>query len=342
MRYYLMVATFGLSLLFGGHASAQETLSQIKARGMVFCGVGENFPGFFAPDAQGQYSGFDIDLCHAVAAAVFGDASKVKFIPATPAARFTQLQSGQVDLLSRSVTQTFTRDISLGLDFPVITFYDGHALMVPKSLNLASAKNLDGANVCTQTGLSTEVIVADFFHANRLKYNPVVFESRDKALAAYEGGRCDVFSSDRSTLFAYRSGLKDPNAHIVLPETISKSLNGPAVRHGDNKWGDIVRWTGYALLAAEELGITSKNAAAMKGDASASAEVRRLLGVEGGFGEVLGLSNDWAYNIIRLVGNYGEVYERNLGKNAVINIPREGTLNALWTNGGAMIAPSFQ
>lgn len=323
-------------------AQAQDTLAKVKSRGEVFCGVGENFAGFFAPDATGQYKGFDIDFCHGVAAAVFGNASKVKFIPATPAARFTQLQSGQVDLLSRQVTETFTRETSLGFDFPIITFYDGHALMVPKSLGVTSGKGLNGANVCTQTGLSTEVIVADYFKANGLTYKPVVFEARDQALAAYESGRCDVFSSDRSTLFAYRSNLKNPDAHIVLPETISKSLNGPVVRHGDNNWADIVRWTGYVLIAAEELGVTSQNVDQMRADPKASAEVRRLLGVDGGFGKMLGLDDSWAYAIIKAVGNYGEVYERHLGEKAKVRIPREGTLNALWNKGGLMIAPAFQ
>lgn len=329
-------------VVMAGPAMAQDTLAQVQERGEIYCGVGENFAGFFSPDSTGKYSGFDVDFCHAVAAAVLGDASKVKTLPATPAARFTQLQSGQVDLLSRSVTETFSREASLGFDFPIITFYDGHALMVPKSLGITSGADLDGANVCTQTGLSTEVIVADYFNGHGLSYNPVVFEGREQALAAYDSGRCDVFSSDRSTLFAYRSNLSDPDAHIVLPETISKSLNGPVVRHGDNNWADIVRWTGFALIAADEAGITSANVDEIRADESAPAAVRRMLGVEGEFGAMLGLSNDWFYNIIKQVGNYGEIYERNLGENGAVTIPREGTLNALWTDGGLMIAPAFQ
>lgn len=342
MRYGLFAAVVGTLVSWTCGAQAQATLSAVKARGELLCGVGENFAGFFSPDATGKYSGFDIDFCHAVAAATLGDAQKVKFLSATPSARFPQLQSGQVDILSREVTDTFSRDTSLGLDFPIITFYDGHALMVAKSLGAKTAKDLNGANVCTQTGLSTEVIIADYFKSNNLTYKPVVFDSRDQALAAFEKGRCDVFSSDRSTLFAYRSALSNPDGFTVLDETISKSLNGPTVRHGDNNWADIVRWTGYVLIAAEEFGVTSRNVDAMKADANAPAEVRRMLGAEGGFGQMLGLSDDWGYRIIKSVGNYGEVYDRNIGSGSKVSIPREKTLNALWKNGGALIAPSFQ
>ncbi|QRM33171.1 amino acid ABC transporter substrate-binding protein [Microvirga sp. VF16] len=342
MRLKSIVAALGILTAWNSVAFADGTLAQVKARGELFCGVGENFPGFFSPDASGKYSGFDVDFCHAVSAAIFGDPKKVKFLPATPSARFPQLQSGQVDILSRAVTDTFTRDVSLGLDFPIVTFYDGHALMVSKALGAKSGKDLDGANVCTQTGLSTEVIIADYFKSSGMTYKPVVFDSRDQALAAFESGRCDVFSSDRSTLFAYKSALKAPNDFIVLDDTISKSLNGPTVRHGDNNWADIVRWTGYALVAAEEFGVTAGNLDAKKADPASPAEVRRLLGVEGNFGEMLGLPNDWAYKVIKAVGNYGEIYERNLGAGSKVQIPREKTLNALWKNGGAMIAPSFQ
>jgi general L-amino acid transport system substrate-binding protein len=341
-RLKIIAAAVGVLTAFSEAAHAQNTLAQVKARGELYCGVGENFLGFFSPDASGQWSGFDVDYCRAVASAIFGDKNKVKFLTATPSARFTQLQSGQVDMLSRSVTDTFSRDNSLGVDFPFFSFYDGHALMVAKSLGVKTVKDLEGASVCTQTGLSTEVIIADFFKSKGMSYKPVVFDSRDQALSAFEGGRCDVFSSDRSTLFAYKAALRKPDDYVILDDTISKSLNGPAVRHGDNNWGDIVRWTGYALVAAEEFGVTSENVGAKKADPSAPAEVRRMLGVEGGFGEMLGLPNNWAYDIIKLMGNYGEVYERNLGANGKIHIPREKTLNALWTNSGAMIAPSFQ
>lgn len=342
MKIKLFAAALGIAASWSGIALANGTLDQVKGRGELLCGVGENFAGFFSPDATGKYSGFDVDFCHAVAAATLGDAAKVKFLPATPSARFPQLQSGQVDLLSRSVTDTFSRDASLGLDFPIVMFYDGHALMVAKSLGVASGKDLEGANVCTQTGLSTEVIIADYFKSNKMTYKPVVFDSRDQALAAFESGRCDVFSSDRSTLFAYRAALKNPDNYVVLDDTISKSLNGPVARHGDNNWEDIVRWTGYALIAAEEFGVTSKNVDEVKADPAAPAEVRRLLGVEGDFGAMLGLPNEWAYNVIKSVGNYGEIYERNLGPQGKVTIPRDKTLNALWKDGGAMIAPSFQ
>ena len=225
------------------------------------------------------------------------------------------------------MTDTFTRDASLGLDFPFISFYDGHAFMVAKSLGVKTIKDLDGASACTQTGLSTEVIVADFFKSSGMTFKPVVFDSRDQALSAFETGRCDVFSSDRSTLFAYRAALRKPDDYVVLDKALSKSLNGPVVRHGDNNWEDIVRWTGYALVAAEEFGVTSENVDTRRADAGAPAEVRRMLGVEGNFGEMLGLPNDWAYNIIKQVGNYGQVYERNIGPDTKLHIPREKTLN---------------
>ncbi|TGS81050.1 amino acid ABC transporter substrate-binding protein [Mesorhizobium sp. M3A.F.Ca.ET.174.01.1.1] len=342
MKKALFAATMVVTGSWSGVAFGDDTLAQVKARGELFCGVGENFPGFFSPDSTGKYSGFDVDFCHAVAAAALGDAKKVKFVPTTPSTRFSQLQSGQVDLLSQSDTYTFSRDASLGLDFALVMFYDGHGLMVPKSLGAKSGKDLNGANVCTQTGLSTEVIIADYFKSNGMTYSPVVFESRNEALAAFESGRCDVFSSDRSTLSAYRSALKKPDDFVILDDTISRSLNGPVIRHGDNRWADIIRWTGFALIAAEDFGITSENVDEKKVDPSSSAEVRRLLGVEGGFGQMLGLADDWAYQAVKSMGNYGQIYERNLGPEGSVHIPRERTLNALWKDGGAMIAPSFQ
>jgi len=336
------VTIFGMFILStAGAASAQQTLAAVKQRGEVLCGVGEGSPGFFSPDDKGVWHGLDVDVCRALSAAIFGSPDKVKFLPATPSARFAQLQSGQVDLLSRSVTWTFSRDASLGIDFPTVAFYDGHGFMVKKSLGVSSAKDLNGANICTQSGLSTEVIVADYFRQNNLTYRPVVFEKVEETLKAFEQGRCDVFSSDKSTLFSYRARLGEPDAYIVLPETISRTLDGPAVRHGDNNWGDIVRWTLFAMIGAEDLGVSSANVDQMKAS-STNAEIRRLIGVEGEFGKMLGLPNDWGYNILKTVGNYGEMYERNLGGASPVVIPRKGSLNALWRNGGLMIAPSFQ
>ena len=303
---------------------------------------GENFIGFFAPDVSGQWSGFDVDYCRAVASAVFGDKNKVKFLAATPSARFTQLQSGQVDMLSRSVTDTFSRDNSLGVDFPFFSFYDGHALMVAKSLGVKTVKDLEGASVCTQTGLSTEVIVADFFKSQGMTYKPVVFELPRPGALGVRGRPLRRVLFRPVDIVCLQDALRKPDDYIILDYTISKSLNGPVVRHGDNNWGDIVRWTGYVLVAAEEFGVTSENVDVKKADPSAPAEVRRMLGVEGGFGDMLGLPNDWAYNIIKLMGNYGEVYERNIGGEwQGPHSAREDAERALddWRRD---IAPSFQ
>ncbi|MCK6453417.1 MAG: amino acid ABC transporter substrate-binding protein [Alphaproteobacteria bacterium] len=316
------------------------TLDTVRERGFVNCGVGENFPGFFAPDASGKWSGLDVDFCRALSAAVFAAPDKVKYLPATPAARFAQLQSGQVDLLSRSVTWTMSRDAGLGLGFAGVTFFDGQGFMVRKALGAKSAKDLDGATVCTQTGTTTELNLADYFRANGLKYTPVVFETTDQVIAAYEAQRCDVYTTDKSTLAARLTKLKDPAAHMVLPETISKAANGPVVRQGDGQWANIVRWTLNALIAAEELGITSANVEQVR-STTKDPEARRLLGADGELGKLMGLDKAWAYNVIKSVGNYGELYERNLGPKGAVPIPRDG-LNRLWSKGGLLFAPSFQ
>jgi len=328
------------ALIGVGLPAAAATLDSVRERGFINCGVGENFPGFFAPDSAGKWSGLDIDFCRALSAAVLKDADKVKYLPATPAARFAQLQSSQVDLLSRSVTWNLSRDAGLGLSFAGITFFDGQGFMVRKALNAKSAKELDGATVCTQTGTTTELNLADYFRANNLKYTPVVFETTDQVIAAYEAQRCDVYTTDKSTLAARIGKMKEPAAHVILPETISKAANGPVVRQNDGQWENIVRWTLNALIAAEELGITAANVDEAKAS-SKDPEVRRLLGADGELGKLLGLEKDWAYNVIKAVGNYGEIYDRNIGPKGVVPIPRDG-LNRLWSKGGMMFSPSFQ
>jgi general L-amino acid transport system substrate-binding protein len=326
---------------WAGAASAQQTLAQVKARGEVLCGVGEGFPGFFAPDEKGVWHGLDVDLCRSLSTAIFGTPDKVKYLPATPAARFAQLQSGQVDLLSRSVTWNFSRDAGLGMDFPAVTFYDGQGFMVHKSTGVKSVGELSGASVCVQTGTDTETNLADHFRQHKMSYKPVVFEKVDELLAAFEAGRCDAFTTDRSTLAARLVRLKDAANYVILPEVISKAPNGPAVRHGDNNWADIVRWTVYAWLAAEELGISSATVDEAKAS-SAVPEAKRLLGSEGEFGKMLGLPADWAYQVVKQVGNYDEIYTRNLGPTTPLNIVRKGSLNASWRDGGLMYAPPFQ
>jgi len=321
-------------------ASFAATLDSVRERGFVNCGVGENFPGFFAPDSAGKWSGLDVDFCRALSAVIFADPDKVKYLPATPAARFAQLQSSQVDLLSRSVTWTMSRDAGLGLSFSGVTFFDGQGFMVRKSLGAKSSRNLDGATVCTQTGTTTELNLADYFRANGMKYTPVVFETTDQVVAAYEAQRCDVYTTDKSTLAARLGKLKDPSAHVILPETISMAANGPVVRQGDGQWANIVRWTLNALIAAEERGITAANVDQVKAS-SKDPEVRRLLGADGDLGKMMGVSAAWAYNAIKAVGNYGEMYERNLGPKGAVNIPRDG-LNRLWSKGGLLYSPSFQ
>ena len=318
-----------------GPAQAGAIFDAIKDKGFIQCGVSTGLAGFSNPDDAGNWSGIDVDVCRAIAAAVFGDAEAVKFTPLTSKERFTALQSGEVDVLSRNTTWTLNRDSALGLDFTAVTYYDGQGFMVPKSLGVKSALELDGASVCVQTGTTTELNLADYFRANNMSFTPVVFERPDEARAAYEQGRCDAYTTDQSGLYAQRTGLANPADHIVLPEVISKEPLGPVVRHGDNEWGDIVRWTLYAMLEAEEFGVNSQNVDDMKAN-SDNPGVRRLLGVEGDMGQGLGLPNDWGYQIIKQVGNYGEIFERNVGMSTPLQIERG--LNALWTDGGLQYA----
>lgn len=316
-------------------AAGGPTLSEIKSRGYIKCGVSEGLPGFSNPDEQGNWSGLDVDFCHAVAAAVFGDPGAVRFTPTTAKERFTALQSGEVDLLSRNTTITIQRDVALGFEFAGVIYYDGQGFMVKRESGVTSASNLEGASICTQTGTTTELNVADFFRANSLTYSIVAFDKESQAVTAYEEGRCDAYTTDQSGLYAQRQKLKNFDDHLILPELISKEPLGPLVRQGDDNWEDIVRWTLNAIINAEELGVTSQNVDEMlKSD---NPEVKRLLGLEGSFGEAMGLSNDWAYKVIKAVGNYGEIFDRNVGEGSPLKIARGK--NALWTQGGLLYAP---
>lgn len=314
--------------------SFADTLSDVKARGELVCGATQGLAGFSAPDANSKWQGLDVDFCRAVASAIFNDPNKVRFVPLSGKERFTALQSGEIDLLSRITTKTMTRDASLGINFAGTTYYDGQGFMVRKDLGVKDATELDGAAVCTDTGTTTELNMNDFFKANKLAFTPVVFEKKDEIIAAYDAGRCDVVTTDISGLQAYRVKLKDPDAHVVLPNVISKEPLTPAVRHGDDKWLDLVSWTRNCLINAEELGVNQSNIDEKK--QSTNPGIKRLLGVEGDFGTHIGLSNNWCSNALKQVGNYGEIYNRNLGPDAVITIDRG--LNNLWNNGGIMYA----
>jgi general L-amino acid transport system substrate-binding protein len=306
------------------------TLKAVQDRGQLVCGSNGQLAGFGIPDPQGNWTGFDVDFCRAVAAAIFNDPTKVKFVPLTASDRFTALQSGEVDVLSRNTTWTMSRDTTLGIDFAAVHYYDGQGFMVRKSLKVSSALELNDAAVCVQQGTTTELNLADYFRSNHMSLKTVTFATLDEALKAYDTSRCDAFTTDSSGLYGSRVLLSDPTANIVLPEIISKEPLSPAVRQGDDSWEDIVRWTHYAMVDAEELAVSKTNVDdQMK---SANPEIRRLLGVEEKFGESLGLTNDWAYRIIKAVGNYGESFERNVGQGSPLKISRG--LNALWTKGG--------
>ena len=317
-------------------AASAATLDDVKSRGYLQCGVNTSLPGFAAPDDQGNWRGLDIDICRAVAAAVFGDSEAVRYTPTNAKERFTALQSGAVDVLSRNTTWTLSRDADLNFEFVGVNYYDGQGFMVSKELEVSSALELDGAAVCVQSGTTTEKNLGDYFRANGMELRSVVYETSEQAVQAYIEGRCDAFTTDASGLAAERSALADPEAHIILPEIISKEPLGPLVRHGDNKWGDIVRWSLNAMIAAEEYGVNSQNVDELKASTD-NPEVRRLLGVEDKMGEMLGLSSDWAYNIIKQVGNYGESFERNVGLKTPLALARG--LNEQWTKGGILYAP---
>ncbi len=311
-------------------AFAGPTLDQIKKRGQLVCGVNPGIAGFGLPDDKGNWTGFDVDFCRAVASAIFNDPTKVRFVPLTAKDRFTALQSGEIDILSRNTTYTQSREAGQGLEFGAITYYDGQGFMVRKKLNVSSALELSGASICVQQGTTTELNLADFYRTHGMKYESVVFATADEALKSYDSGRCDAFTTDVSQLYAERTKLGAPDEHVVLPEVISKEPLGPAVRQGDDQWYNLVKWTHYAMLAAEESEITSKNVDERLKDPNPN--VKRLLGTEGNYGEAMGLTADWAYRVIKNVGNYGEVFERNLGESSKLKIKRG--VNALWTKNG--------
>jgi len=338
MKRSMFLGTLAASTVLAG-AAFGGTLDDVKARGELLCGANSGLTGFAAPDANGEYQGFDASLCKAIAAAVLGDASKVKFVPLSSEVRFTALASGEVDVLIRNSTFTYSRDTDLKLDFPVINYYDGQGFMVKKDLGVSSAKELDGATVCIQTGTTTELNLADFFKANNITYTPVTVQDDSEAQRNYLAGSCDAYTTDASGLAAVRSAFPDPENHIILPEIISKEPLGPAVRHGDNAWGDVVRWTFNALLIAEEKGITKANLAEVEAS-STDPEVRRLLGLEGDMGVMLGLDNAAFKNAILANGNYGEIFEASIGTSTPIGLARG--LNALWTQGGLQYAAPFR
>ncbi len=320
-------------------AAAAGTVDDIKARGKLNCGVTTGLVGFAAPDANGEWQGFDVAVCRAVAAAVLGDASAVEFVPTTGKTRFTALASGEIDMLARNTTWTFSRDVDLKFEFVGVNYYDGQGFMVPKSLGVSSAKELDGATVCIQTGTTTELNLADFFRSNNISYEPVPIETNAEAQQQYLAGACDVYTTDASGLAATRATFENPGDHVLLPEIISKEPLGPLVRHGDNEWGDIVRWTLNAMISAEELGITSANIDEMAGGTD-NPEVNRLLGSEGTLGEMLGLDAEWARRAVKAGGNYGEVFAKNIGEETPIGLARG--LNAQWTEGGLLYSPPFR
>ena len=343
MRKYSLAGAIGLAAaLVSGHAMAGKDLDTIKARGALICGVGTGTAGFMLADSQGKWTGLDVDVCRAIAAAIFGDAEKVKYVPLTSQQRFTAVQSGEVDILSNNTTATLQRDTALGLDFGAVTYYDGQGFLVNKKLGVKSAKELNGATVCVAPGTTTELNLADYFRANKMTFKPVVIEKVEEVRAAFFSGRCDVYTNDSSSLFATRAANVPPPAtpedFIILPEIISKEPLAPAVRHGDNQFADIVRWSQYAMLEAEEYGIDSKNLEEMM--KSENPTIKRILGTTPGMGKALGIDEKWVYNIVKQVGNYGESFERNVGSGSPLKIERG--LNRLWSKGGLQYAPPIR
>ncbi|MFT5721150.1 MAG: general L-amino acid transport system substrate-binding protein [Motiliproteus sp.] len=332
-----VASTIAIGMVSG--AQAASTLESVKDKGFVQCGVSTGLPGFSNPDAEGNWQGMDVDVCRAVAAATLGDASKVKYIPLTAKERFTALQSGEIDILSRNTTWTQTRDTTLGLNFAGVNYYDGQGFMVKKKLGVKNASELDGAAVCLQSGTTTELNLSDYFRQHNMSFSPVVFDTSDQTVKGFEAGRCDMVSSDQSQLYALRIKLADPDSAMVLPEVISKEPLGPVVRQGDDQWLNIVKWSLNALINAEELGLTSANIDKMAKDTN-NPSIARFVGAEGPKGSGLELNDDWAYQIVKQVGNYGEGFERNVGTGSALKISRG--VNALWSNGGFMYAPPMR
>jgi len=328
----LAIGSTGLAL---AQDKGGRTLEQVKARGALTCGVNTGLAGFGIPDDKGNWTGLDVDLCRAISAAIFNDPNKIKFVPLTAKDRFTALQSGEIDVLSRNGTWTSSRETDLGLMWAGVNYYDGQGFMVRKKLNVASAMELSGASICVQQGTTTELNLADFFRANNMKYEVVAFATSNQAIKAYDSGRCDAYTTDASGLYGERLKLVNADEHVVLPEVISKEPLGPAVRQGDDQWFNVVRWAHFAMVNAEELGVTKANVdERLK---STNPEIRRLLGAEGDFGKGMGLTSDWAYRIVKHVGNYGESFNRNVGDGSRLKIRRG--LNALWNKGGLQYAP---
>ncbi len=335
-----MFGILGLAALFAAAAqpAPAQTLETIRDRGKLICGVNPGLPGFAVRDQEGAWQGFDVDFCRAVAAAIFDDASKVEFRPLANEDRLNALKDGEIDLLSRNTTWTMERETALGINFAAVTYYDGQGFLVRQSLGAGSALELGGKSICLQAATTSELNLADYFAANHMTYRPSIFASADEALAAYDSGRCDAFTTDTSALFAQRLKLAKPDEHVILPDIISKEPLSPAVRQGDDRWFKVVQWTHFAMLNAEELGVSSKTVAQAVN--SENPEVRRLVGIEGSAGAEIGLSSDWAARIIRRVGNYDEVFERNVGTGSKLGIPRG--INQLWTHGGIQYAPPIR
>ncbi|ABE39788.1 amino acid ABC transporter substrate-binding protein [Rhodopseudomonas pseudopalustris] len=338
MKRVSLAAAVAITACFAAQSAGAQTLKTVKDRGLLSCGVSQGLPGFSAPDDKGNWTGLDVDLCRAVAAAIFDDPSKVKFVPLSAKDRFTALQSGEIDVLSRNTTWTVSRDTSLGVNFAGVSYYDGQGFLVKKALKVNSALELNSASICVQTGTTNEQNVADYFKGNNMKYEVIAFANADEAIKAYESGRCDVFTSDVSQLYAQRLKVTTPADHVVLPEVISKEPLGPLVRHGDDQWFDIVKWTLFALVNAEELGVTQSNVGEMA--KSDKPELKRVFGSDGNLGEQLGLTKDWVARIVKATGNYGESFERNVGTGSKLEIARG--LNKLWNKGGIMYAPPIR
>jgi general L-amino acid transport system substrate-binding protein len=329
----LKIAAIGAALLFSGAVvQAGPTFDAVKQKGFVQCGVTTGVAGFSNPDSKGVWKGIDVDMCKAIAAAMFNDAEAFKVTPLTAVQRFTALQSGEIDVLTRNTTQTLTRDTTLGLVGTGVNFYDGQGVMVKKDLGIKGAKELNGATICVQPGTTTELNLADWFRANSISFKPVVIEKLDEIIRAFVAGRCDAFTTDKSQLAGVRTTLENPDAYEILPDTFSKEPLGPMVRQGDDAWFNVVRWTLFAMIEAEEYGITSKNAQEML--KSSDPNVQRILGTTPGMGKNLGLSNEWAFSVVSQVGNYGETFERNVGADSPLKLERG--LNATWRNGGLM------
>jgi general L-amino acid transport system substrate-binding protein len=338
MKKSLVLGAVTLAAMSAGSVFA-GTADDVKARGTLNCGVTTGVPGFAQPDADGVWQGFDVAVCRAVAAAVLGDGNAVEFVPTTGKTRFTALASGEIDMLARNTTWTFSRDVDLKFEFTGVNYYDGQGFMATKALGVSSATELDGATVCIQTGTTTELNLADFFRSNNMSYEAVPVETGSEAVAQYLAGACDVFTTDASALAARRANFEVPGDHVLLPEIVSKEPLGPLVRHGDNNWGDVVRWTLNALITAEELGVTSANIEEMSKGTN-NPEMNRLLGSEGNLGEMLGLDSEWAKRAIMVGGNYGEIFENNIGSETIIGLARG--LNAQWTDGGLIYSPPFR